>query len=390
MNRRNFLALTGTFTGGKLLLPEFLYTFSKQNTIVNPNECLVFLQLNGGNDGLNTFIPFENELYYKARPTIALSKSEIISANNGMAFHPSLSDFAKIQQNGDLTVIQNVGYQNPVRSHFRSQEIWQTAPQKQEYLTSGWLGRFLDIHCKAPLPTAGINLDAYDNFALRGDEPNSITVKDPRIFSSTATSSESKLTASSNPQLDFVRKVSNSIGEGASEIQKAIAKTKDSDFLYPKSDLSNKLKWISKLIKGNLNSNVYYTSINGFDTHEGQKGTHSNKLLEVNNAVNAFYNDLKEARLLENTTLVVFSEFGRRVKENGSGTDHGTAAPMFIIGGNNKGKIIGNNPNLNDLDEGDLKYEIDFRSVYSSLLKSKMDFNANKIGILNNPLEGIF
>lgn len=389
MNRRNFLALTGTFTGGKLLLPDFLFTFSKQNTIINPNECLVFLQLNGGNDGLNTFIPFENELYYNARPTIALSKSEIISANNGMAFHPSLSDFAKIQQNGDLTVIQNVGYQNPVRSHFRSQEIWQTAPQKQEYLTSGWLGRFLDIHCKEHTPTAGINLDAYDNFAFLGNEPNSLTVRDPRSFSSTAFL-ESKIVTSSNPQLDFVRKVANSIGAGASEIQKAIVKTKDSDFLYPKSELSSKLKWISKLIKGNLNSNVYYTSINGFDTHEGQKGSHGAKLSEVNNSVNAFYNDLKDAGLLENVTLVIFSEFGRRVKENGSGTDHGTAAPMFIIGGNNKGKVIGNNPDLHDLDEGDLKHKIDFRSVYSSLLKSKMDFDANKIGILNKPLEGIF
>lgn len=389
MNRRNFLAITGTFTGGKLLLPDFLYSFSKQNAIFNPNQCLVFIQLNGGNDGLNTFIPFENELYYKARPTIALSKSEIISANNGMAFHPALIDFARIQQNGDLTVIQNVGYQNPVRSHFRSQEIWQTAPEKQEYLTSGWLGRFLDIHCKDHTPTAGINIDAYDSFALLGKEPNSLTVRDPRSFSSSE-SVENKLATSTNPQLDFVRKVANSISEGAAEIQKAIVKTKDTDFLYPKSELSGKLKWISKLIKGNLNSNVYYTSTNGFDTHEEQLGIQKNKLSEVNNSVSAFYDDLKEAKLLENVTIVVFSEFGRRVKENGGGTDHGTAAPIFIIGGNNKGKVIGNNPNLHDLDEGDLKHEIDFRSVYAALLKSKMNFDGSKIGIVNRPLEGIF
>ena len=182
----------------------------------------------------------------------------------------------------------------------------------------------------------------------------------------------------------------NSISEGAAEIQKAIAKTKDSDFLYPKSELSSKLKWISKLIKGNLNSNIYYTSTNGFDTHEEQLVTQKNKLLEVNNAVGAFYDDLKKANLLENVTLVVFSEFGRRVKENGGGTDHGTAAPIFIIGGNNKGKVIGNNPNLHDLDNGDLKHEFDFRSVYAALLKSKMDFDATKIGIINRPLDGIF
>jgi len=273
MNRRNFLTLTGTFTGGTLLVPSFLHSFSKQNSIINPNQCLVFVQLNGGNDGLNTFIPYENELYYKARPTIAVTKSEIIAGNNGMAFHPSLSDFATMQQNGDLTVIQNVGYQNPVRSHFRSQEIWQTAPEKQEYLNSGWLGRFLDLQCKEHTPTAGINMDAYDNFAFLGKEPNSLTIRDPRRFT-TVESSENKLTPSSNPQLDFVRKVANSITEGTSEIQKALERTKNLTSPYPKSEFGNRLEWISKLIKGNLNSNVYYTSLNGFDTHEGQKDTH--------------------------------------------------------------------------------------------------------------------
>lgn len=389
MNRRNFLSLTGTFTGGSLLLPNFLHSFTDKSILFNPNQCLVFLQLNGGNDGLNTFIPFEDELYYKARPTISLSKFEVIAPNNGMAFHPSLSDFARIQQNGDLTIVQNVGYKNPIRSHFRSQEIWQTAPRQQEFLNSGWLGRFLDIHCKEATPTAGINLDSYDNLVFLGQEPNSLTLKEPRKFAPIA-STEARLTNSTNPQLDFVRKVSSSISQGAIEIQKALANSKDSSCLYPNSELAGKLKWISKLIKGNLNSNVYYTSSNGFDTHEGQKVTHKTKLLEVNNAVAAFYNDLKEAKLLENVTLVIFSEFGRRVAENGGGTDHGTAAPMFIIGGNNKGNVIGNNPNLLDLDRGDLKHEIDFRSVYASLLKSKMDFNAQKIGIINQPLKGVF
>ena len=184
MNRRNFLTLTGTFTGGSLLLPDFLYSFGSQKNLVVGEQCLVFVQLNGGNDGLNTFIPFEDALYYDLRPKIALSKNEILNSSKGMAFHPALKGFSSMQQSGDLSVIQNVGYPNPVRSHFRSQEIWQTAPTNQEYLNEGWLGRYLDLQCKEHQPTAGINLDSIDNLALKGEEPNSITVKEPSRFKS--------------------------------------------------------------------------------------------------------------------------------------------------------------------------------------------------------------
>jgi len=144
------------------------------------------------------------------------------------------------------------------------------------------------------------------------------------------------------------------------------------------------------LIKGNLNSKVYYTSLGGFDTHDNQLAIHKNKLTELNDAVYSLYEDLKKSQQLQNVTIAVFSEFGRRVKDNGRGTDHGTAAPMFVIGGNNRGKIIGRNPNLSDLDNGDLKHEIDFRSVYAALLQNKLGFDASKIGIQNKTLEGLF
>ena len=389
MDRRNFLALTGTFTGGSLLLPDFLYSFGSQNNLVLGEQCVVFVQLNGGNDGLNTFIPFEDALYHELRPKISLSKNEVLNSFKGMAFHPALKGFAAIQQSGDLSVIQNVGYPNPVRSHFRSQEIWQTAPTNQEYLSDGWLGRYLDLQCKEHQPTAGINLDSIDNLALKGDEPNSITVKDPNRFK-TKNKAENEGQLSDNPQLDFVRKVANSVVEGSDDIQKALAKSAPSDVIYPKTGLAKNLEWISKLIKGNLNSKVYYTSLGGFDTHDNQLAIHKNKLTELNDAVYSFYEDLKKSQQLQNVTIVVFSEFGRRVKDNGRGTDHGTAAPMFVIGGNNRGKIIGNNPNLSDLDNGDLKHEIDFRSVYASILKNKLAFDASKIGIQNKALEGLF
>jgi uncharacterized protein (DUF1501 family) len=388
MNRRNFLSLTATFTGGTLLLPEFLHAFGSQSNLVLGEQCLVFVQLNGGNDGLNTFIPYKDDLYYANRPKIAISKADVISGNNNMAFHPSLKDFATMQQNGHLSVIQNVGYPEPVRSHFRSQEIWQTAPTNQEYLNNGWLGRYLDLQCKDHQPTAGINIDSIDNLALKGEEPNAITVRDPNRFTAKGIA-ENAVQLSNNPQLDFVRKIANSVTEGADEIQKALSNSNTQNS-YPKTGLSKNLEWIARLIKGNLNSKVYYTSLGGFDTHDNQLNIQKNKLLELNDAIFSFYNDLKSANLLQNTTLVVFSEFGRRVKDNGSGTDHGTAAPMFVIGGNNKGKVIGSNPNLMDLDNGDLKHQIDFRSVYASLLQNKLAFDPKKIGIKNSALQGLF
>ncbi|MGC4040115.1 MAG: DUF1501 domain-containing protein [Flavobacterium sp.] len=388
MNRRNFLTLTGTFTGGTLLLPDFLHAFGSQPNLIVGEQCLVFIQLNGGNDGLNTYIPFEDPLYYELRTKIALDRNTVISRNNGMAFHPALKDFAAMQQNGDLTVIQNVGYPEPNRSHFRSQEIWQTASASNEYLTNGWLGRYLDLQCEEHQPTAGVNFDSVDNLSLKGNEPNSITVKDPNRFKIRDPGNDSaKL--SDNPQLDFVRKIAGSVSEGSDEIQKALAKSA-SEVSYPKTNLGKNLEWIARLVKGNLNSKIYYTSQNGYDTHDNQLNIHQRNLGELNDAVYSFYSELKKANLLQNVTLVVFSEFGRRVKDNGNGTDHGTAAPMFIIGGGNKGKIIGNNPNLADLDNGDLKHEVDFRSVYAALLRNKMNFDYSKIGIKNTMLGGIF
>ena len=388
MNRRNFLTLTGTFTGGTLLLPSFLHAFGTQSNLVIGEQCLVFIQLNGGNDGLNTFIPYDNPLYYDFRSKIALSKNEIVSKNNGMGFHPALKDFATMQQNGDLSIIQNVGYPEPNRSHFRSQEIWQTGSKSNEYLNEGWLGRYLDIQCKENQPTAGINLDAVDNLALKGNEPNAITVKEPNRFK-IRKNDDDEVALSSNPQLDFVRKIANSVTEGSEEIQKALTKS-TSEINYPKTKLAANLEWIARLIKGNLNSKVYYTSQNGYDTHDNQLAIHQRNLTELNDAVFSFYSDLKKASLLQNVTIVVFSEFGRRVKDNGNGTDHGTAAPLFIIGGMNSGKVLGENPNLSDLDNGDLKYNIDFRSVYATLLQNKMQFNPNQIGITNLPLKGLF
>jgi uncharacterized protein (DUF1501 family) len=154
--------------------------------------------------------------------------------------------------------------------------------------------------------------------------------------------------------------------------------------------LGKNLEWIARLVKGNLNSKVYYTSQNGYDTHDNQLSIHHRNLTELNDALAGFYKDMRQSNLLQNVTVVVFSEFGRRVKDNGNGTDHGTAAPMFVIGGNTKGKVMGTNPDLSQLDNGDLIYKIDFRSVYASLLTDKMNFDPQLIGIKNAAIQGLF
>lgn len=390
MERRKFIQLTATGTGGMLLLPNFLTAQSLWTADANllSDEVVVFIQLNGGNDGLNTFIPFDNPLYYDNRPSIGIGKQQIINAMNGMGFHPALKDLATISQEGNLSVIQNVGYPEPNRSHFRSIEIWQTASDSHQYLDNGWLGRFLEIQCKDET-LAALNVDSIDNLALKSSLLNSVTVKDfAKIRNYGA--GEKELTLSDNPQLDFVRKLQFASLEGMEEIQKALKNGNAADETYSNNELAKNLQWIGKLIKGNLQSKVYYTSLNGFDTHKNQTNLHQKQLTILNDAVYSFYKDMKKHNLLQRVTVVVFSEFGRRVKENGSGTDHGTAGPMFIIGGKNKGKIIGNNPNLATLDKGDLLHEIDFRSVYAALLQNKFNFNPTAIGIDNRPLEGLF
>lgn len=389
MKRRKFIQLTATGTGGMLLLPNFL---SAQHLWTTPTDAtenvLVFIQLNGGNDGLNTFIPFDNPLYYFNRPTLGISKEKIINSVNGMGFHPALKDFATISQEGNLTVIQNVGYPEPNRSHFRSQEIWQTAANTNEYLDYGWLGRFLDIQCKDEM-LPSLNIDSVDNLALKGSTTNGITVKDFNKIKNYA-KSENELVLSRNPQLDFVRKLQYASLEGMDEINKALQNSQRFTASYANNPLAKNLEWMAKLIKGNLNSKVYFTSLNGFDTHHSQLPSHQKQLTILNDAVYSFYTDLKANNLINNVTTVIFSEFGRRVKENGSGTDHGTAGPLFIIGGNNKGKIIGHNPNLSLLDKGDLVHEIDFRSVYATLLHEKFKFNPKLINISQSTISGLF
>ena len=354
---------------------------------------LVVIQLNGGNDGLNTFIPYSTPQYYDFRKTIAIPKEQVLkAAAGGMGWHPVMKGFADIQQAGHLSVVQNVGYPNPNRSHFRSIEIWQTGSASNEYLNSGWLGRYLDATCAPDNPLGALNLDNIDNLSLTGGNSHALTMQDPKRFEQLLKSlkENNQDPLDENPNLDFVRKLMIGSFEGSDQIKKALEKSKDLTPQYPRYGLAQNLSWMAKMIKGGLETPVYYTGLGSFDTHSNQLGKQKQLLTELSESVKAFYDDMMAANMMGNVTLMIFSEFGRRVKDNGSGTDHGTAAPVFIIGGNNKGQIIGANPNFDDLVNGDLKHEHDFRSVYASILKQKLGVDPLKAGIKQEILRGVF
>jgi uncharacterized protein (DUF1501 family) len=394
-SRRNFLKIVGTTTGGMLFLPEFLTALPSdlyKNSFLGNRQIVVTLQLNGGNDGLNTFIPYENPLYYEYRRNIGIPKKDVLKIANGMGFHPIMTGMHQIAQDGNLSVIQNVGYPNPNRSHFRSVEIWQTATGSTEYSSTGWLGRYLDAACKGDDPIGGMTIDSIDAPALRGQAAHSLTMTDPIRFEKQlkALKSGQDDPIIEHPNLDFVRKLMIGSFEGSDQIQSALEKTKTGMPIYPKHGLATNLSWVARMIKGELPTSVYYTSLGGFDTHVNQKPKHQNLWKEVSESVKAFYDDMKTAGLLQNVTLMIFSEFGRRARENGSGTDHGAAAPVFVIGGGNKGKIIGANPDLSDLNNGDLKFQTDFRSIYAAILKQKLNTNPMNIGIQTMPISGLF
>lgn len=387
-DRRKFIKIAGTALGGCVLLPEFLTAMPKSEGELasgreDINQILIVIQLNGGNDGLNTFIPYGNEAYYSLRGGLAIPKSEVLTINQSMGWHPGMKGFSEIFQDGNASVIQNVGYPNPDRSHFRSSEIWETASHSHEYLSSGWIGRYLDATCDDKDILGGLNINSTDSLALQGKNTHSISFQNPEQFEKQIKGMNTLENSSDiNPNLAYVRKLAVSAFEGSEQIKQALKKSEVFDIKYPDTAIGKNLRWISRMIKGDLQTKVYYTSLGGFDTHANQLNTHKNKLSQLSDSVKALYDDLKASNLIDRTSILIFSEFGRRVIPNASkGTDHGKAAPVFLIGGKNKGKIIGKNPDLENLSQGDIDFTTDFREIYASILKNKFKSNLKGTGL---------
>jgi uncharacterized protein (DUF1501 family) len=349
----------------------------------------VILQLSGGNDGLNTIIPVRNDIYYKARPRIGITKNKAISLTDEAGIHPALTAFADAFNDGSLSILNNVGYPNPDRSHFRSMDIWHTASQSNEYLNSGWLGRYLDAQCNGcSKPTQALELDDVLSLALKGEQSKGLAFKDPKRLFGTSNEKFFK-EVSRHHQADHhhdeqpVEYLYKTMAETLSSADYIFKQSKlhPSAADYPKTELGNNLKTIASLIYSEINTKVYYVSLGSFDTHINQEMQQQRLFREMNDAVAAFTKDLKANHRFNDVLFFTFSEFGRRVSQNASGgTDHGTANNMMFLSGGLKEKgILNALPDLSDLDEGDLKYNVDFKNVYATVLEKWLSADAQKI-----------
>lgn len=386
IKRKEFIQI-GSLATASMMLPKFLRAFEGRTMVPPGNKVMVILQLSGGNDGLNTVISVRNDLYYKARPKLGIDKSKALLLGDEAGLHPALSGFKELYDDGSLGILSNVGYPNPDRSHFRSMDIWHTASNSNEYWNNGWVGRYLDAQCSGcDKPTQAIEIDDVLSLSMKGNNLNGIAVRDPKRLYGTANEkffkevNSSHLKDGSEEPVDYLYKTLAETMSSADYIFKQ-SKLHPTGAEYPKTGLGNSMKTIASLIFSEINTKVYYVSLGSFDTHVGQEGRQENLFKEMNDAVKAFVKDLKANGRFEDVMLFTFSEFGRRVAQNASGgTDHGTANNMFLISGGLKQKgLINEMPNLSDLDEGDLKFKVDFKDVYATMLKKWLNADDKSI-----------
>ena len=367
---------------------------------------LVVLQMAGGNDGINTVVPYANDFYHKARPTLGFRGEKVLKLNGEVGLHPAMAGFKELFDAGKLSVIQGVGYPNPNRSHFRSTEIWQTASDSNRIEKNGWIGRYFDNACPGADPTVGVTIGSQLPQAFFADKPKGIVFNNPqnyRFMANGAATEESykKLnelemsgalrdeTAENNSggsigmlpagmpmtggrAVDFISRTALDAQHSSDEVR-AIAARVQNQAEYPTTPLGGSLKLVAKLIGGGLATRIYYVSQGGYDTHTNQLGSQQRLLGDLAESVKAFTTDLKAQGNMGRVLVMTFSEFGRRVAENANGgTDHGAAAPMFIIGDKVKAGLLGKYPSLapQDLFQGDVKYNVDFRNVYAGVLEN--------------------
>jgi uncharacterized protein (DUF1501 family) len=390
IKRRGFLQV-GSLATASMMMPKFLKAFEQPNYVPAGNKVVVVIQFSGGNDGLNTVIPVTNDIYYKERRTIGIAKDKALRLTDEVGLHPSLAAFKGLYDDGSLSILNNVGYPNPDRSHFRSMDIWQSASASNEYINTGWVGRYLDAQCKGcDKPTQALELDDMLSLALKGVDNNGLAFKDPRRLYSTSKEKFYKDISESHKSteatVDYLYKTMSETISSAEYIFQQ-SKLHPSAQTYPNSSLGKDLKTISSLILSDINTKVYYVSLGSFDTHAGQENQQKRLFDELNDAIKAFTSDMKSNGRFDDVLMMTFSEFGRRVSQNASnGTDHGTANNMFFIGGGLKEKgLLNEMPNLADLNEGDLKYKVDFRNVYATVINKWLGVD-DKI-ILGKPFE---
>jgi len=384
IKRKEFLQI-GTLASASLMMPKFLKAFEKKDLVTPGNKVLIVLQFSGGNDGLNTVIPIRNDIYYRSRPKLGIQKEKALQITDEAGLNPALPFFKELFDEGSLGIMNNVGYPNPDRSHFRSMDIWQSASDSNQYISTGWLGRYLDAQCSGcDKPTQALEIDDVLSLALKGENLKGLALRDPKkLYSSSNERYFKEINAAHNHEeaaVDYLYKTLSETLNSADYIYEQSRRHPSSES-YPATQLGKNLKTISSLIFSDINTKVYYVSLGSFDTHVNQENQQKRLFTELNDAISAFVKDLKNNNRFQDVTLMTFSEFGRRVAQNASGgTDHGTANNMFFIGGGLKQKgLINAMPDLIDLNQGDLKYTVDFKSVYATLLHNWLEADDEKV-----------
>ncbi|MDR7483178.1 MAG: DUF1501 domain-containing protein [Armatimonadota bacterium] len=405
MTRREFIHRGLTIVATTATAPSFLTRTALAMT--NPwdtplvasapgvpdDHVLVVVQMGGGNDGLNTVVPFGDDAYYRARPRLAIPREQVIRLNDEVGLHPRMTRFKELYDRGAVAIVQGVGYPNPSRSHFRSMEIWHTADPDGRAIRVGWIGRYFDSACPVcEQPTAGVNIGPSLPLAMRAAGGQGVTLETPETFqwmpSLEGTGAREELAlfralnapAPNEPgTIDFLRHTAMNAVLASERVRDAVRRYKGG-IDYPNHRFAAQLRLIAQMIAGGLPTRVYYAHMTGFDTHANQQGAHDLLLEQLSTGIDAFYRDLEAQGNAERVVVMAFSEFGRRVAENGSaGTDHGTAAPVFVFGRRIRPGLHGRHPGLTDLVDGDLKHHVDFRAVYATLLDRWLGADPNQI-----------
>jgi len=374
MTRRELLKLAAT-------LPLVLLVHSRPHDLLavttKPakkerwDRVLILVELNGGNDGLNTLIPYGDNQYYQARPRLAIPRERVLQLNEKLGLHYALEPLLPLWQAKELAWVQGVGYAKPNRSHFRSIEVWETASDSEQILDEGWLARLFEIH---PLPaeftTEGIVLGRRDAGPLSGRTVRSIALEEPQQFLQQASRVRAVEQTSSNAALAHILQVQWELTHAAGDLTLRLQHAPSLQGTFPSSPIGKQLETAAQLLVANVPVAVIKVSHGSFDTHAGQLGHHERLLKDLAEGLVAFRKTVQKADLWDRVLIMTYSEFGRRVGENASsGTDHGTAAPHLVLGGKVKGGLYGATPSLMDLDEGDLKHQVDYRSLYSTVVK---------------------
>lgn len=401
MNRRHFfIQSAGLITLGAAA-PAFLARAAVAEAAKTDlyQRILVIVQLAGGNDGVNTVVPHADDAYHAARPSLAIGKNAVLKINDRIGLHPQLSGMKELYDEGVLSIVQGVGYPHPNRSHFRSMDIWNTAQPESEITGDGWLGRALDQSAarfagKVPALSLGTEnlplalvaprtnvpaIRSLEDYQLRFGEGGPAGDHPLRQSLARKLADGGKAGTDNGNDLHFLRQTLGTAIDSAERL-KQVAASYQPAAPYPQTQLASSLKTVAQLIAGELGTRIFFVSLGGFDTHSRQAGSHSALLAELSGAVSAFFKDLRAHKLEDRVLLATYSEFGRRLKENGSlGTDHGAASQMFIVSGAAKSGVHGEHPSLTDLDDGDLKHHTDFRSVYATLLDRWLQIPAEPV-----------